>query len=348
MRIISLPVFGTFRFSLAMIVVLSHLWLPQYIGHYAVFGFYVLSGYLITFVMNERYGYTASGFLRFSINRAIRIYPGYLAAAGLSLALIGLIGPVPSAFLNEAMRVPDAPASWLPNIALLGLTSESPARLVPPAWALAIELAFYSFIALGLGRSKVTAIAWAGTSILLTVWWLVTGVPYAERYPTLLAASLPFSLGSLVYHYRHGLQGLARPVLFLCIVSGYLSNLAFAEKLGYSEGTSFYLSLCFSALLVAALTSVTSRCPRMLLFDQILGNLSYPVYLLHWQAATIVWAVTGASPRSVGLLLTTIPVVLTLATLLHVIVESRFDKLRSGIKNRAVDRSSGASSNSAI
>lgn len=45
--------FGSFRTLLALGVVISHLGSAPYMGTYAVFGFYALSGYLMTLIMHE-------------------------------------------------------------------------------------------------------------------------------------------------------------------------------------------------------------------------------------------------------------------------------------------------------
>ena len=48
------------RYVLAMIVAQTHLWPqgPDGPGQISVFAFYTLSGYLMTRVLNERYGFT--------------------------------------------------------------------------------------------------------------------------------------------------------------------------------------------------------------------------------------------------------------------------------------------------
>ena len=84
--------FGIFRTLLALVVVAGHLGPVDSVGPYAVFGFYVLSGYLMTAIMRDRYGYTASGIGRYTANRLLRIYPVYLVALLLSLALVSLLG----------------------------------------------------------------------------------------------------------------------------------------------------------------------------------------------------------------------------------------------------------------
>lgn len=69
--------FGTYRTLLAVMVIFLHLGGMPVIGGYAVFGFYILSGYLMTLIMHKNYGYTRDGVARYAINRFLRIYPIY-------------------------------------------------------------------------------------------------------------------------------------------------------------------------------------------------------------------------------------------------------------------------------
>jgi len=75
------------RYILALVVTLTHLQ-PLGVGRpgsIAVFAFYTLSGYLMTRVLNERYGFTARGTAAFLLNRVLRLWPAYFAILGLTL-----------------------------------------------------------------------------------------------------------------------------------------------------------------------------------------------------------------------------------------------------------------------
>ena len=52
---------GIYRFLLALNVVIFHLLDVPAIGPFAVFSFFVLSGFLMTLIMKETYGYSLSG-----------------------------------------------------------------------------------------------------------------------------------------------------------------------------------------------------------------------------------------------------------------------------------------------
>lgn len=51
------PMFGTYRTLLAIMLIFLHLGGMPVIGSFAVFGFYILSGYLMTLIMQNNYGY---------------------------------------------------------------------------------------------------------------------------------------------------------------------------------------------------------------------------------------------------------------------------------------------------
>ena len=84
--------FGIHRYVLSLLVMVGHLaplW-SSWCGYYAVFAFYLLSGFLMTKVLRRRYGGSSAGVVRFLANRALRIHPPYWAVLGLTLGLLAL------------------------------------------------------------------------------------------------------------------------------------------------------------------------------------------------------------------------------------------------------------------
>jgi peptidoglycan/LPS O-acetylase OafA/YrhL len=69
-----------FRFILSAIVLEAHIWplgVP-WAAWQSVFGFYTLSGFLMTRVLHEKYGCTPIGLGMFALNRFLRLWPAYL------------------------------------------------------------------------------------------------------------------------------------------------------------------------------------------------------------------------------------------------------------------------------
>jgi peptidoglycan/LPS O-acetylase OafA/YrhL len=133
------------RFALSLIVAQAHLYPlnAPWLAWMAVFGFYTLSGYLMTRVLNERYGFRWSGAAAFAVNRVLRLWPAYLVVVALSL---GLLAFVPVSPLYKVLRFPETASEWLVNFAVVGITGidiQSMALqpvLAPNSWSLSVEL----------------------------------------------------------------------------------------------------------------------------------------------------------------------------------------------------------------
>lgn len=82
-------------FLFGILVAVSHLWADMLHGPaaYALWGFFVLSGYLmvLVLVLTTKYGTTSAGLRAYAFNRFLRIYPPYIVAVALALATIALL-----------------------------------------------------------------------------------------------------------------------------------------------------------------------------------------------------------------------------------------------------------------
>lgn len=117
---------GIYRFLLACCVVIEHVSGNQYVTHtsmFAVFGFYVLSGYLITRVLRDAYDFDSAAFWS---NRALRLFPLYAVFLTVGLLLIfGTTGA--GAFFPAVWQVSPTPMDWL------GVLTVFPMGLSPSA-----------------------------------------------------------------------------------------------------------------------------------------------------------------------------------------------------------------------
>lgn len=104
--------FGTCRTALAMMVVMLHYAKLAYIGNYAVFGFFALSGYLMTFIMQKNYGYTTRGLGAYALNRFLRIYPLYWMSCLVAFAILLFLGTEYTTAVNPAFAIPDTLVQW--------------------------------------------------------------------------------------------------------------------------------------------------------------------------------------------------------------------------------------------
>lgn len=324
--------FGTYRYILALLVVSTHL-MPtigaswNFLGAYAVFSFYMLSGFLMTLVMNKTYGTDWPGIKSFLLNRCLRIYPAYLF--GLLLALtFALIFPESSKSLSAAITIPTDIVNWFKNVSLLGLDMSARPRLIPQAWSLYIEVVFYLMIALLPLRNRMAAYAWFVCSLGVTVYMFISGTDWMTRYTTLPAASLPFSAGALLFHIKDKIFRVRPGIIVLLLIV----NAAVSFLLGLGTGIGFYLHMVLSFFLIAALL----RIQRANKYDSILGDLSYPIFLIHFQGAVFLKALTGME-FGIGLFICSLPFIHILAYMLYALVDIRVNLVRNVIRARIAE-----------
>lgn len=275
--------FGIYRTILALLVVATHLGPVPNVGPYAVFAFYVLSGYLMTAILHRTYGYGLHGVLRYGANRLLRIVPSYWIAVLLGATGIFLVGNGAARNYHEAMGLDVTGADLARNLALL-LTVDTPTRWVPPAWALTVELFYYALMGLGLSRTWWSSSVWFVASLSYTLYLIVGDAAFSYRYFTIGAASLPFSLGALVFHVRQRTNTHAIPFRVVALVlSLFFANLLTAV-LGSAEvwRAQFYLNVALAGAATACLAGVAYAPLRRV--DAAVGELSYPAYLLHYGA----------------------------------------------------------------
>jgi peptidoglycan/LPS O-acetylase OafA/YrhL len=210
------------RYILATMVAQTHLWPlgAAWTGNIAVFAFYTLSGYLMTRVLNERYGFTPRGTVAFLLNRVLRLWPAYLAILGLTLIAL-LFLPLSNFFF--LIRMPTTLADIVTNLAILGQVTFDFKQWLPLAkpvvtsWSLSIELFSYLLLALYFARSSIRLWAFAmigAVAMGFSTWHCAVSAepaaygPYCSqnRYGVLQAGFLPFAMGRLFYFHRDTLS----------------------------------------------------------------------------------------------------------------------------------------------
>ncbi len=333
--------FGTYRTLLAFMVVGQHLGGVPVIGSYAVFGFYVLSGYLMTLIMHERYAYGGIGLCRYLLNRFLRIYPSYWVSSLVSVCLILAVGEPFSVAYHKAMALPLEPVSIIRNIIIFFPGLETP-RLTPPSWALTVELFFYILIGLGLSRCLKVTILWV---VLSFVYHLVALCWGGDRYFSVFAASLPFATGALIYHCKDmGRKVFKRvcppnvfdwlPVLLVGLIG---INCIIRVVNWRPEALLFYVNyvLCSVAVLLLADQNRLLCVSKKL--DRFFGEFSYPVYLLHYQVGIFVIACSelfGYTPKrgNPKVLLLSIPILLMASYAMILSIDRPIERIRKKVK----------------
>lgn len=345
--------FGTYRTLLAFVVMAHHLLGVPVIGHYAVHGFFILSGYLMTLIMCEKYGYSVRGVGSFAINRWLRLYPSYLVILVLTVCLVVFFGADLTIAYRNSIFLPHSLASWAQNISLIFFnvfpTSEVP-RLSPPTWSLTVELMYYAFIAIGLSRSKRSCLLWLIVSVVYMLGTHVFALGDQYRYDIIFAGSLPFALGANIYHYRSGLcivlSSVCKPLPVVGLLILFLLNGCWAAVASYQNASelgsdvSYYSNYIINCLLIVSLMNLRLSILKER-SDQRIGEFSYPMYLLHWQAGFIssmlLWGkpVRGLNGQGVICFIVAFLMCLILSWLIVTLVEHPIQKLRFKIRNFA-------------
>jgi peptidoglycan/LPS O-acetylase OafA/YrhL len=350
---------GLLRTLLALSVVIYHARPNSTLlvgGPNAVRCFYVISGFLISYVLVERHQYAS---LRaFYLSRYLRLYPIYVVVALLSLG--AAVTMHQEHFLAVYRQSPPAAVAvlTLSNLFMIGQDwimflgvqhhalvpvanfnhSEVPlyqGMLIHPAWTLGIELSFYAIAPFVLPRRKLVY-ALLIASVLLR-WYLVhlglgTRDPWSYRFfPTELALFLagalahqrllPWFAGRDAAH--GGIWSLAGTLALIVLCTFYF-ELALPPAVG-----ALLLMLAFIALIPLAFLF-----QRRHAFDARLGELSYPIYIVHWLVLWAVgyvlhrWGVFGTDPWVAAVLLSTIAG----AVLLNKFIGEPFERLRGRLR----------------
>lgn len=329
---------GYFRFILSVLVCANHLWIIGGVGRYAVFSFYILSGYLMTTIICDRYGSSLDGVKKYAINRFLRIYPTYLIVMTFTVLAIAIIGVNNTQAIDPNLSIPSTMKSWFMNTTLIGLDFSVKERTIPPSWTLFVELFFYAVIPLAVRLGAKFILLWLFLSIAYHAYFLFfpsdAGLDWNSRYGDIFAGSLGFSLGCAAKFLLSnslkfkGALTIAILGMFVCysattyfMIAGYSQT-----EWRYISTLGFYLSMIFTVIFIANAISINQSRT-----DKFLGDLSYPLYLSHIPIGFVVISIMKLQPRTFESLIVSLffsfPFVISLYLL-----DKNINKLRNKIR----------------
>lgn len=261
---------GALRLVLASLVVLSHASRLE-TGRPAVFLFFVLSGYWVMRMYDEKYR-GPGGIAVFYLSRLLRLALPFVSIYVIALLLVGL-------------GTGQFPGDMLRGVLIAGVAS-SDADILGVSWSIDIELQFYLLIPLLWGVLHRPG-GWRALALLsLPLLW--AGRALAEHTGVVLVLIyLPaFLLGLEIW--RRGWSPSRRQAwISLLLAAGLFAGVLLSPGLqglvlksmpAPFDGYWFSLVLCLVLMPFIAF-NVHQRSGA---WDQHMGNLSYPLYLVHY------------------------------------------------------------------
>lgn len=293
----------------------------------AVWCFFLISGFLVSKILYDCYKDRPRDFL---VNRFLRIFPTYWAALSIGVILMYTQTDIESQSRFSTFE-PTRISQWVRNIFIFGSSDSNVFQwIVKPAGSLAIELNWYLILFIGSFFTK----RWLRI-FLICMLPIPVILALAVKSPIeIFGAGFPFALGALAYHSKfHSpviLQKLALILLpaFLFLVPHYMGFSAFDN----TKPGRWLNFIAVALLLYIAMPWLATEKPAGRL-SKLAGELSYPLFLIHFYVAFIiakVWQFQGETWE----MLTTVSALSLLASyLLVIVIERPIGAIRTRIRN---------------
>jgi len=324
---------GMFRLFLAVLVLLHHGLRVFPVGRFAVFAFFILSGYWVSRMYQEFYSKKEKSYLLFLYSRVFRLYPLYLLCTAIMLIVTRFI------ILGHynVQLTPTLGFKEYSFMALLLPLNLLNFQLLVPAWSLAVEMQFYLVVPFIMWL--VLKVNW---KILFVILLLVsTYFSYHKMYKldeSVLAYLVYFFMGMIIYlksmivSKKQVLIGLACAAVFILFSYGLPSlRTDLLYKKETFAGISYYdifnqvLPFFFVPFIIHNLSQKSDKR------DRHFGDFSYTLYLVHWIIFSIYYVqytdagVTRSKLIGFGI---TIGATLLVSLLIYLFFEKKVEILR--------------------
>ncbi len=291
--------FGILRFLLAEMVLSRHLYPTVitlklvYWADLAVVGFFCISGFFIAAGLNWHYqGWV--GTIRFIVNRLIRLIPANAFVIVLIFCFFieyppdRILWGIDGRYIESYSFV-----CWIEN--LLPILPNS--HLINTvAWSLRVELWLY-FSTIIILRNKWLTLFGCFAAFGWNISRLFNG-GFDSLYPMSYSAMvLPFLLGSAIFHFKNRIPSVhpGTCIIVGCVYFGFIIDISACVH-GHSLTMGIHvktwmalISIFFMGVFLSLLQNLQiDKNTKWRKLDKYAGELSYPLYLIHFPLMTVV------------------------------------------------------------
>lgn len=319
---------GTYRLMLAIAVMLYHAQVTiagRAAGVVAVVSFYIISGYVMTALVDRHYSKRIGGFY---VDRAMRLFPQYLFYLVSTQAVISILHPVSTAISDLTFM------KAILNASMIGLgvaAFHDQISVMPQTWSLGVEWQFYLLFPFLL-RARRTVFV-----LSLLLFAVVFGFdlhPITWAYATLPGVLFMFLFGSFLYRNENpaALWITYAALCVACVAVYAVPSMQGHLRIDIITG----LVLGVPAVHVLGKFSLGK-------IDAALGNMSYGVFLNHFAFLWILQT-AGISRDSHLYFPLLIGCSLVAAWASYEVIEKPVIKLRHAFRDYSLSKLSKASS----
>jgi len=265
----------------------------EYVGAFCVNTFFIISGFLISFILMKEFKNNSFSLKNFYMRRIIRIWPLYFLTVFVMIFLIPLINGMDWSIIKSNLLYA---ATFTVNFQLL-LNAISKTYVV--LWSVCIEEHIYLLLPLLLflfkGKFKSLAAFLIGTGLFSWIYFLhvQSKSDYLATYFVSSSYFYYFGIGTLIacMYNRNDTERKAEKYIFNPIVQVVMMLVFFPYVLNLWGSHGFPTPLFFYALfggyLVWAATQPSFIFKLKPIYSRYLGNISYGLYLVHiWVVVT--------------------------------------------------------------
>jgi len=274
---------GLLRFILASLVVVFHVARVVFVGTLAVYCFFILSGYWISLMYDNKYKKLDSPVQEFYVSRVYRLFPVYLLFAILAAVLVMFYDPT-AAHTVSNFSVVEKAHFWFSNLTLLGYNL-LPFQPIAPAWSLDIELQFYILVPVLLmllnnKASRIASVVFFGLVTLVVEVFFNRSILHETVAVYLVYFIIGICLHKDAITFKRRTEVLCTGLFFLVMAVHYaVPSLFSAVRDSFSTYHLRFSETACLLLIPMLANSVRVKSDKL---DRSLGDISYVLYLSHW------------------------------------------------------------------